>query len=346
MTAPNVLALILLSSGAAALPPLRLRSDGSFTIVQIADVHTGEGEGSWGPKVDNKTYSVLADLLRIEHPDLAVLTGDMITGLNVDANATVYWDRLVGVFDRAGVPHTAILGNHDAEPFSGSGKNQSSPGAKTNRTRLIQHDQRLRMSHTQLGPSSLQPAVSVYVVDVLPSQGQSGSRPALQLVHLDSGGGGMPEELSTEQVVWFNDTMRARRSKWGDVPTLVFVHIPLWEYQDALNGGDQCFGDADDGITPTISNTGLFAALEAAPEVMAVFVGHDHCNDFCCKWGSQTHKVDLCFGHHSGYGGYDCPSAYDHGSRVITFQQNQRPQLITHVRMVNASITHPGILKY
>ena len=64
-----------------------------------------------------------------EKPDLAVLSGDMLTGLNVDANATAYWDRLVSVFDKRAVPHSAILGNHDAEPFSGSGKNQSSPSS-------------------------------------------------------------------------------------------------------------------------------------------------------------------------------------------------------------------------
>ena len=32
---------------------------------------------------------------------------------------------------------------------------------------------------------------------------------------------------------------------------------------------------ADDGITPTISNTGLFAALEATPEVQVLLRMHD-----------------------------------------------------------------------
>ena len=105
------------------------------------------------------------------------------------------------------------------------------------------------------------------------------------------------------------------------------------------------------GITPTLSNTGLFAALEAAPEVMAVFVGHDHCNDFCCKWGSDAHPVDLCFGHHSGFGGYDCPADYGYGSRVIAFQEQsgdgiqQQPRLSTYVRMTNGSVVHRGVLK-
>ena len=55
-----------------------------------------------------------------------MLSGDMPTGLNVDKNATAYWDRLVAVTDAHGIPHTAILGNH--EPYAGTGQNQSSPG--------------------------------------------------------------------------------------------------------------------------------------------------------------------------------------------------------------------------
>ena len=122
----------------------------------------------------------------------------------------------------------------------------------------------------------------------------------------------------------------------------MFVHIPLWEYEDAAKGG-HCFGDEDDGITPTITNTGLFAALEAAPEVLAVFVGHDHCNDFCCRWG-RSRNVELCFGHHSGWGGYDCSAEYGHGSRVIKFEKGAGrhggPRLTTHVRMVDGSVRH------
>ena len=145
--------------------PLRLRHDGTFST-QVADVHTGEGESSWGPGVDAKTYAALGALVDVEQPDLVVLSGDMMTGLNVNRNATAYWNRLVAVFDDRDIPHTAILGNHDAEPFSGTGRSQNETGAKTNRTQLMQHDSGLRLSHSRLGPTNLRPAVSVYVVDI------------------------------------------------------------------------------------------------------------------------------------------------------------------------------------
>ena len=110
--------------------PLRLDEDGSFSIVQIADVHMGEGESSWGPAVDRRTLAAVDRMLMQEAPNLAILSGDMLTGLNIDTNATAYLDDLTAVFNKHGVPHTMVLGNHDAEPFSGTGQNQSSPGAK------------------------------------------------------------------------------------------------------------------------------------------------------------------------------------------------------------------------
>ena len=82
----------------------------------------------------------------------------------------------------------------------------------------MQHDAALPLSHSQVGPDHLRPATSIYVVDVFqhtaPSEGGSGGGggsnggggggagggeevPVLQLYHLDSGGGGMPEQLYT-----------------------------------------------------------------------------------------------------------------------------------------------------
>jgi 3',5'-cyclic AMP phosphodiesterase CpdA len=322
---------------------LKFNKDGVFSIVQIADVHLGEGESSWGARVDNHTYQDLKKVLELEAPlSLAVLSGDMLTGLNIDKNATSYWDLLVSVLDEQRLPHTAILGNHDAEPFSGTKQNQSSPGAKTNRSELMEHDATLPLSFSKIGPAHLLPAVSIYVVDVFSNDGRE---PLLQLYHLDSGGGGMIEEVFIDQISWFKETIKTQRRKFNEkVPALVFVHIPMAEFQNALDEKKSCFGDSDDGVTPTVKNNGLFNVLDATEEVLAVFVGHDHCNDFCCQFGKRS--IDLCFGRHSGYGGYQCKN-YEQGVRIITIQTNydaRKFSVSTHVRLNNATIIHKGYL--
>ena len=217
----------------------------------------------------------------------------------------------------------------------------------------MQHDAAQDMSYSQVGPEQLYPAISVFVLEVMSHNQSKGEDqvPSLLLIHLDSGGGGMPQELYSNQIAWFNRTIVEKRQRFGKlIPALVFVHIPLWEFSDALKGDDHCFGDSDDGINPTNSNTGLFAAIDAAPEVEAVFVGHDHCNDWCCQFGKRS--IDLCFGRHSGWGGYDCEDPpgskinFSKGSRIITFQQQgaQRHSITTHVRLFNGSVTHSGSL--
>lgn len=329
-----------------APPPLRLTADSRFRIAQVADLHFGEGEDvPWGPQQDANSTAHIRAVVAAEEPSLVVLSGDQLTGLNILSNATAYWDEILAAIG-PDTPHTAILGNHDAEPHSGVA-NQSSPGALTNRTQLMEHDIAAPLSHSQLGPPSLRPAVSVYITDVYGHDQAvtTGAVPKLQLVHLDSGGGGMTEEVYLPQIAWFNQTMAARRRRFGGqvVPALVFIHIPLWEFADALKAG-RCFGDHDDGITPTVINNGLFGALEAAPEVHAVFSGHDHCNDFCCSFGS-TRAVSLCFGRHTGAGGYAC-DGYALGTRIIdvSIAPTGAATLDTHVRLVNGTSIHAGPL--
>ena len=132
---------------------LQFDANGTFKIVQIADLHTGEGEAeSWGPMQDKNSTAVIRSVLQVEKPSLVALSGDQLTGLNIDDNATAYWDEITAELAVHGVPHTAILGNHDAEPFSGSGRNQSSPGARTNRTALMMHDMKDPLSFRSVPP--------------------------------------------------------------------------------------------------------------------------------------------------------------------------------------------------
>lgn len=110
----------------------------------------------------------------------------------------------------------------------------------------------------------------------------------------------------------------------------------MWEFKDAMKHGSECVGEQDEKVAPTLHNTGLFAAIEANPEIVGVFVGHNHCNDFCCKIGRRA--VDLCFGRHSGRGGYNC-DGYENGARVIDVEINPW-KASTHIRLTNGSIIH------
>ena len=58
-----------------------MNKDGKFKIVQFTDAHIGEG-----PETDLGTMNVMRTVLNLERPDLAVATGDIISGYAYDKN--------------------------------------------------------------------------------------------------------------------------------------------------------------------------------------------------------------------------------------------------------------------
>lgn len=85
---------------------LRFHENGRFKIVQFTDLH-------WAPGLPSsaQTTATIQHLLQTEKPDLAVLTGDVVTATPAEAG----WTAIVDLFDKARVPFTVVMGNHDAE---------------------------------------------------------------------------------------------------------------------------------------------------------------------------------------------------------------------------------------
>ena len=166
-------------------PQLRFRADGTFHIVQLADLHYGHSpeddahtDKVRGPglaalctiasafhshKITLLYAQVVESILALERPDLAVLSGDMVSGFmwdtkpgwfekryepaqglqhhpdSVDARETHdkppcmrRWRQLTKPLLAAGVPHALVLGNHDDE-------------ADLMRAQIVALDQRLKV---------------------------------------------------------------------------------------------------------------------------------------------------------------------------------------------------------
>uniref|UniRef100_A0A7C9A3W1 Acid phosphatase n=1 Tax=Opuntia streptacantha TaxID=393608 RepID=A0A7C9A3W1_OPUST len=80
---------------------------------------------------------------------------------------------------------------------------------------------------------------------------------------------------------------------------------------------------------------GIMKILAARPSVQAIFVGHDHGNDWCCPYK----KMWLCYARHTGYGGY---GNWPRGARVL--EVVERPfSLKSWIRMENGAV-HSHVL--
>ncbi|KAK4207549.1 Metallo-dependent phosphatase-like protein [Rhypophila decipiens] len=139
-------------------------------------------------------------------------------------------------------------------------------------------------------------------------------------------------------VTWFQETNSEIQSQSDGkvIPSLAFVHIPInashtlqekginAHKQPGVNEdnpiGGQGLGWCADGRNDGTCAYGeqdvpFMKALASTQGLVAVFSGHDHGDTWCARWdgtipsettGRKGNKrgLDLCFGQHTGHGGY------------------------------------------
>ena len=280
---------------------LQFRRDRCFKIVQFTDIHWHNGE-----EPDQQSAALITRVAKAESPDLIVLTGDILAGAGCDDAAASLRD-VAQIVEACGVPWAAVLGNHDDE-------------GTADRHELIAIMSESPLSLTQPGPAEV-PGVGNYVLSV---RGSEANVPAAVLYFIDSGSyaqtdiGGY-DWIKREQIVWYlQESARFTADAGHPLPALAFFHIPIPEYHEVWDF-HTCYGVKYENVCAPQVNTGFFAAMHEAGDVMATFVGHEHVNDF---WG-DLHGIRLCYGRASGYNTYG-REGFPRGARVIALQEGER----------------------
>ena len=281
-------------------PDLRFRTDGTFTVVQFADMHFKNGEPP-----DEQTAALMAAILEAEQPDLAVLTGDVIDGKHSQDPAAACRLATAPLVER-GIPRAAVFGNHDDE-------------GSLSRAQLMEVQRAIPNCLSQPGPADVS-GVGNYVLTI-----HAGSDPAATLYFLDSNSYAETEIagygwLRRDQIAWYLHTAHALREANGGqtLPALAFFHIPLPEYNEVWDL-HVCYGHKYEPVCCPLINTGFYAALHEAGDVMGTFVGHDHVNDFV----GDLYGIRLCFGRGTGFNTYG-RQGFKRGARLIQLQEGVR----------------------
>lgn len=81
-------------------------------------------------------------------------------------------------------------------------------------------------------------------------------------------------------------------------PALAFFHIPIPEIRQLWN--KDIVGKFQEAVACSSVNSGVLETLVSMGDVKAVFMGHDHNNDFC----GNLDGVWFCYGGGFGYHGY------------------------------------------
>ncbi|CAG9996025.1 unnamed protein product [Clonostachys byssicola] len=318
--------------------PLRFKSDGTFQLSIFEDLHFGENAwDQWGPQQDINSVQVLNKVLDFDTPDLVVLNGDLITGENTYLeNSTDYIDMIVGPMVERGLSWASTYGNHDYQ-VNVTGKTilereKRWPNARTTQM-VFAPDAGVSNYYLPVYGANCTyyercaPELLLWFFD-----SRGGFR--YQEWNEDGSAIGHPNWVDTSVVDWFSQTNAKLVHKYGrTIPSLAFTHIPSYaslalqagpgvdaNRQPGINDdyplAPQAEGWCSDGRNDGSCSYGgqdipFMKAISETPGLMALFSGHDHGATWCYKWDTlvpgmtvQGNGINLCFGQHSGYGGY------------------------------------------
>ena len=324
-------------------------SDNTFKLAIFSDLHYGEEEHGWGIEQDIRSTGVMRSVLRDEHPDFVIVNGDLITGDNtLRENASDYVHQIVRPMVETNTPWASTYGNHDSK-------------FNLSREQTYAVEKTYPLSYTSRMDPSL-PGVTNYYL--LLRSADLGT-PIAVLWFFDSRGGGtyqtrsaidhddIPNWVPDETTAWFVATSAQLRLAHGALPSLAFVHIPPHVYLTAQDTGidPARFPGVNDDVPLAIQGEGVedqkfVDALSSADGLHSVYVGHDHGNAWCGLWQTKKRSTGtstqhgapfLCFGKHTGYGGY---GTWRRGSRVIhlRFGGAKGMEVETWVRMEDSSV--------
>lgn len=278
--------------------------DGKFRIAQLTDIHWGDEQS------DTVLNCMLIETVANEQkPDLFVLTGDIVTG----GDARKGWQRLLHILETTKIPYAVCLGNHDAEAQPGFPADSILAwlrqwGHHCVNTHPVPNIHGYNTSIPVLGQGDDSVRNVIYCID-------SNSYPADSTLRRYSD----YDWLHPDQIEWYVAESRRYASENGGkpVPSLAYFHICLPEYQEIAKA-PQTFGRFREPCCPPGVNTGFLARAYMQKDIMGIFVGHDHSNDFI----GQRSGICLAYGRQSGVMGND-PGA-PMGSRIVELSEGRR----------------------
>ena len=265
----------------AQVAPLKFNKNGEFKIVQFTDIHF-----QYHNPASAIALKRINEVLDAERPDLVVFTGDVVYA----APADTAMRTVLACASSRKIPFVVTFGNHDNE----QGK-----------TRAELYDI-IRTMPYNIQPDRGAVESPDYVLTVKSSDGK---KDASVLYCLDSHSySKLPDVkgydwLTFDQVNWYRQQSAAFTAKNNEAAS----------DETAILYGTRM----EKACAPAI-NTGMFAAMKEAGDVMGTFVGHDHDNDYSVMWKG----VVLAYGRFTGGN-----TEYNHlsnGARVIVLKEGER----------------------
>lgn len=310
---------------------LRFHPNGKFKVVQFNDTQDDE-------RIDRRTLELMEKVLDAEKPDFVVLNGDNITGgCDTPLEMKQAMNNVAQPMEMRGIKWAVTFGNHDEDSTQKSGIDE---GKMLEFYRSYEHNLNQKGAKHITGTGNMnlliwdadakKAAFNLWLLD-------SGRYAPKTIAGQDFQGYPTWDWLRFDQVSWYNEMSQRIENRFGyKVPSLMFIHIPLWEHRymwyasvDSRTEADharamekhQITGERNEDECPGPINSGLFSAMQHRGDVKGVFCGHDHINTYAGNY----YGIMLGYGGSAGFGTYGLPGAEKNrlrGARVFNLDLN------------------------
>lgn len=296
---------------------LNFRKDGTFKIVQFTDVHYAHGN----VKSDTALLAINR-VLDSEKPDLVVFTGDIVVSKPIKEG----WDALMDLVIKREIPFAVTLGNHDDEHG------------------VTRYTLEKWITSYPFNVNSVSGGkISGVLNTVIPIYGAKENMMVASLIYcFDSGAYSTIEGLSgygwiTNDIIeWYKEQSLhyTLKNNFNPLPALAYFHIPLPEYSQAFNDEkNKRLGVRKENECAPELNSGMFFAMREMRDVMGVFVGHDHVNDYIVNY----HGIALAYGQFTGWRTTYIPEM--NGARIVVLKEGKR-EFDTWIHMLDGNIKY------
>ena len=282
---------------------LKFNSDSKFKIVQFTDTHVIYGDSRSDVAIER-----MNEVLDAEKPDFVIYTGDVIYGKPAKESLQRALEPVVS----RGVPFSVTWGNHDDEQ-----------GLSRKELLDLIKDIPNNLTGTVEGITG----VTNYILPVM--SGKDAAKESVILYVFDSNAYSTLEEvkgygwIEHDQIGWYKENSRKYTEANGGnpLPSLAFFHIPVPEFAEAVEtDGVFCYGVRKEKVACPKINSGLATAMLQARDIMAVFVGHDHVNDYVTDWKG----IMMCYGRYTGGSTVYHDVLGGNGARIIELTEGER----------------------
>lgn len=262
---------------------------GYFKILATSDLHVEDD-----PKLRRKTFQMLANQICTEKPDLVIFTGDVIQS-KFQPLDTIQFARFM---ERLGVYWAIVFGNHEAREEKEYFKWLLLDNVASYPHCIARHGSPELFGYGNYhinilnGEDSLQQVLFMFDSgrDIIDKYREEHGVPADMRGY---------DFLKKNQIEWYKHKVDELTETYGKFKSLMFFHIPLKEYELAIEtepdengcfnfrndtGIEVLYGSAYEGIGSSPFNSGMFDAILEKDSTKGVFCGHDHVNDFCIKY--------------------------------------------------------------